>query len=371
MSAIVSRRELLRLAASGAAAWPALAHPAAAAPHPALREIAAGRGLLYGSYLNLFDLDADPQAPLIAARECGVMVAAMDWSQLSPTPTVTDFKQPDIDYRWARDRDMKFRGHVLVWGEDVPKWFPGLPSRDAAVKAVEDHIALMCRHFAGRMQSWDVVNEAIKLESGRADGLRETAFLAQIGPEYLDISFHAARRSDPAARLVYNEFGIEYDMPEQSARRRVLLGLLDGFKKRGTPIDAVGIQSHLATEWSAQFNDRVFSDFLREISDRGLGIMLTELDVRDRGAPSDFAKRDAEVAAVYRRYLEVALDNRAVSTVITWGLFDRDSAMVEFKYPDSVRADGLPPRPLPFDSQDRPKPAYAALAEALQKAPKR
>ncbi|MGH7093321.1 MAG: endo-1,4-beta-xylanase, partial [Stellaceae bacterium] len=85
-----------------------------------MRDIAAERGLLYGAYLNLFDLFADKQAPAIAARECGVMVSAMDWSQLSPTPQTTAFKQLDTDYRWARTTDMKFRGHVLIWGEDVP-----------------------------------------------------------------------------------------------------------------------------------------------------------------------------------------------------------------------------------------------------------
>lgn len=369
---MISRRELLRTAAGGVLAWPTLAGSASAAPAAPLRDIAAERGLLYGAYLNLFDLFADKQAPAIAARECGVMVSSqMDWSQLSPTPQTTDFKQLDINYRWARDHDMKFRGHVLVWGENVPAWFPELSTRAEAVKAMETHIAVMCRHFAGRMQSWDVVNEAIKLESGRPDGLRQTAFLEQIGPDYLDIAFHAARDSDPAAKLVYNEFGIEYDMPKQNARRHALLDLLDGFKRRGTPIDAIGIESHLATEWSDHFNDRVLAGFLRELSDRGLQIMLTELDVRDRGAPSDIARRDAEVASVYRRYLDVALDNRAVTAVITWGLFDRDSYLVEHHDPSLARPDGLPQRPLPFDSEDRPKPAYFALADALRRAPTR
>jgi endo-1,4-beta-xylanase len=245
-----------------------------------------------------------------------------------------------------------------------------LEDRADAVRAVHDHIARVCGHFAGRVQSWDVVNEAINLKHGRPDGLRRTVFLDLIGPEYLDIAFRAARQADPKAALVYNDFDFELGISWEADRRRVLLGLLDGFKKRGVPIDAVGLQSHLRTDTFDRFDEKVFADFLRELADRGLAILLSELDVSDRNAPADIARRDRLVASVYRRYLDVALANRAVTAVISWGLTDADRWVNSGTNPER-RADGLPARPLPFDADYVPAPAYVAIAEALAAAPKR
>jgi GH35 family endo-1,4-beta-xylanase len=38
--------------------------------------------------------------------------------------------------------------------------------------------------------------------------------------------------------------------------------------------------------------------------------------------------------------------------------------------PRTKRPDGLRPRPLPFDTEDRPKPVYWAMIEALRHAPR-
>lgn len=368
---MMTRRGFLGAAAAGAACRPAFA-AVDPAPGTPLRTIAASRGLLYGSYIDPWELTDEADYAALCERECGLMVTGrMDWDHLQPTPSHHDFTGVDADYDWATAHGMKFRGHTLVYGERAPAWYVGLPDRAAAVKALESHVAETCRHFAGRMQSWDVVNEAILLASPRPDKLRPHVFLDKIGPEYLDIAYHAARASDPTARLVYNEFDIEMELPDQLAKRRVLFDLIDGFKKRGTPLDAIGLQSHLFIADMAHFDEKAFSGFLDELAARGLQIMLTELDCVDKGAPSDIAARDAAVAAVYRRYLDVALAHRAVTTAITWGVSDRMSWIVSAGDPRTKREDGLRPRPLPFDADCRPKPVYAAMAEALRRAPRR
>jgi endo-1,4-beta-xylanase len=365
-----TRRSLLIAAAAGAACRPAIAAPPEGAA--GLRTIAATRGLLYGSYLDLWEFQAEPDYAALAARECGVMVSSrMDWDHLQPSPGRDEFSEVDTDEAWARAHDMKFRGHALVWGERAPKWFNAVPSRAAATDALEKHVAATCRHFAGRMQSWDVVNEAILVGSGRSDKLRPHVFLDKIGPDYIDISFRAARANDPGAKLVYNDFGVEFALPEQLEKRRVLLDLVDGLKRRGTPIDAVGLQSHLSIAEMAHFDEKGFSRFLDELAARGLEVMLTELDCIDRGAPSDIAGRDAAVAEAYRRYLDVALASQSVTTVINWGLSDRNSWVISGGDPLARRDDGLRVRPLPFDTDLRPKPAYEAIAEALRNAPRR
>ncbi|HEX3954682.1 MAG TPA: endo-1,4-beta-xylanase [Stellaceae bacterium] len=364
----LSRRGLLLGAAACGAGRTAFAAEETAG---GLRKIAAERGLSYGSYIDLDDPDNSATLRIVAPHECDLMVAGMDWKYVAPTRDCTDFSFCDADYAWSRAHDMKLRGHALVWGEKAPGWFSGLASRAEAQRALEDHVTVMCRHFAGRMTSWDVVNEAILISSGRRDKLRPQVFLEKLGPDYIDIAFRAARASDPAARLVYNDFGVEVDTSEQNEKRGVLLDLLDGLRKRGVPIDAVGLQSHLYYELMPHFNDKQFSGFLSDLASRGFEIIISELDVVDRGAPSDIAKRDAEVAAIYRHYLDVVLDNRAVKTVITWGLSDRESWISKGVDPLTRRSDGLPPRPLPFDNDYLPKPAYFAMADAFRAAPRR
>ncbi len=69
-----------------------------------------------------------------------------------------------------------------------------------------------------------------------------------------------------------------------------------------------------------------------------------------------------EVAETYRRYLEVALDEPAVVSLVTVGLSDRYTWLQE----DYPREDGAPRRPLPFDEELRPKPSLSALASSLE-----
>jgi endo-1,4-beta-xylanase len=338
-----------------------------AAAMTGLRQIAEARGLLFGSMVRGDVIGKDRAYGDMMARECDLFVSReAHFDYLEPHRGTFDFSAVETELAWATAHQMQFRGVSLLWGEHVPGWFAALGSRDDAARAVTDHVGQVCRHFAGKMQSWDVVNEGLKLENGRPDGLRTTAFLDRIGPDYIDLAFHAARDGDPKARLVYNDFGVELDVSWQRDKRRALLALIDGMKKRNVPLDAIGLQSHLALGSMAQFNERGFADFLKELGGRGLDILVSELDVSDRDGPVDVHQRDAQVAAAYRRYLDVALANPAVKIVISWGLTDRDN-WVESRQNPGRRADGHS-RPLPFDTDYLPKPAYVAIADALNAA---
>ncbi len=91
--------------------------------------------------------------------------------------------------------------------------------------------------------------------------------------------------------------------------------------------------------------------------------------MNDRLLPASCADRDREVAASARNFLDLALDEKAVVTLITWGLSDRTSWMLHDK--SGPRADRLSPRPLPYDNDLAPKPMRHAIAEALRSAPMR
>jgi endo-1,4-beta-xylanase len=104
----------------------------------------------------------------------------------------------------------------------------------------------------------------------------------------------------------------------------------------------------------------------------GIQIQITELDSTDEFAPASISGRDRCVADEYGRFLETALDEPAVKVLVTWGLSDRHSWIVRGEVgPDASRKDGLPSRPLPFDAAFTRKPAWTAIAQALQNAPSR
>jgi endo-1,4-beta-xylanase len=144
-----------------------------------------------------------------------------------------------------------------------------------------------------------------------------------------------------------------------------MLDLLTRLKQGGTPIHALGTQSHLmAGRYGV--DKPALRDFLRKVADLGLEIIVSELDVPDRYLPADPARRDAAIAQACHDLLEVALAEPAVKTVITWGLTDKYSWLSQDD--DVKRLDNLPSRGSPFDDALKPKPAYAALAQAFDAA---
>jgi len=95
------------------------------------------------------------------------------------------------------------------------------------------------------MHSWDVVNEAVDVKSGRPDGLRDSPWLELIGPGYLELAFRAARQADPSALLTYNDYGIELDTQEQIDKRGQVMMLVRRLKARGVPSTRWACRSHL------------------------------------------------------------------------------------------------------------------------------
>jgi endo-1,4-beta-xylanase len=357
----MTRREVI--AGAGAAAL--LAPPAAA--RPALREIAATRGLLYGSCILASQVRADDGFTALVRRECAALVTENDlkWSFISAAPGQYDFTRADAIAAFAAANGMALRGHTLVWYHRTPDWFLGLDRADAE-RALERHIATLAGRYRGRVLVWDVVNEPIEVADGRADGLRRAVFLDTIGPHYIERAFAAAHAADPDARLLLNEYGIEYETPAAAAKRAALLRLLERLRRAGTPVQALGVQAHLdVRRWP--FSASHLRRFLAEVAGLGLDIAITELDVADSLVPGDVEARDRLVADEYARFLDAALAEPAVSLVMTWGLSDRHSWIVRGESGDG-RKDGFAPRPLPFDAALQPKPAWDSLVRAFDAA---
>jgi endo-1,4-beta-xylanase len=337
-----------------------------------LKAKAAAKGLIYGAAGRYKDLLADPKLAASLVQDCAVLVPEWElkWSvgdqPLRPGPSQFDFTQADGMIEFAQAHNLLMRGHTLVWHWSLPDWLEEKVNRQNAERSLVSHIRTVAGRYAGQIHSWDVVNEAIALEDGKENGLRNTPWLELLGPNYIDLAFQTAAEADPNALLVYNDYGLEYDRQTDAAKRTAVLKLLERLKAGGTPVHALGIQSHLGGD-ATDFNPSKLRRFLADVASLGLKIMITELDVIDQKLPADISTRDRIVASAYEDYLSTVLDEPAVIAVLTWGLSDRYTWLSDF----NPRADGAPVRPLPLDENMNRKLAWNAIARAFDQAPVR
>ncbi len=340
-----------------------------------LKERAAAKNLIYGSLGRHRTLLSDREFASRFPQECDILVAGneLKWRNLHTSPDYFDFSRGDWLAEFAQRRNMLFRGHTLVWHNALPEWFKDQVNQQNAEGILIDHIEKVAGHYAGKMHSWDVVNEAVHLPDGNSNSLRNSPWLEFLGPDYIELAFHAAREADPKALLVYNENDLWYEgklwpkVPNGSAKKVAVLKLLERLKSRGTPIDVFGLQGHLRGSYMEHLNPKKLRAFLADVAALDLKIMITELDVRDHKLPKDINVRDRLVATAYEDFLSVVLDEPAVMAIMTWGLSDRDTWLSR----RSPRKDGLPVRPLPLDDQLNRKLAWNAIARAFDNAPMR
>jgi endo-1,4-beta-xylanase len=352
---MLNRRDFVKSCAMASLAYPFAASPLYARGGETLKEAAAQAGLLYGSPLFPQDLNK-PRLLDLYEEQTSIITCTVYMRRTQPERGHFDLEASDRVRDFARSKKIQLRCHTLVYGKATPDWVREV-GRDQAEKVLVQHIRTLVARYAGQMHSWDVVNEALDSKSGRADLFKETPWLELLGTDYVELAFRTAAEADPKAIMTYNDFGIEGDSPEHEDKRRAMLHLLEQLKKKDVPIGGYGLESHIGPHW----HGTKLGHFLREIEQLGLKIFVTELDVRDNQLPADIGSRDRAVADTYSRYLDVVLENRAVEAVLTWGLYDGDSWLRETQ----ARSDGQHVRPLPFDEDLRPKPAFDALLHAF------
>jgi endo-1,4-beta-xylanase len=352
--------------AGATAAWHVLLDRAArgsAAAIESLRIVASARGLHFGAAAEN-NMPGLPRAyQELFLQQCELFSADLSWASTGPTPGAVDLSRVDPTLSFAFNHGLRLTGSHLLWYEAFPSWFGHAGNRDRINEVVVEHVTQMVSTFRGRTFSWNVVNEAIEPREGRSDGLRVRGLFDRIDLSAIILAFRAAKDADPQALLTYNDYGLESDTAEQQARRDTLLRLLDTFARNNTPIGAIGLQSHLILGDDQPFNEVKYRKFLSNISSRGLKIIISELDVLEPASQHSTLDTDRAVADLYTRFLSTALDERAVTAVVVWALSDRYSWLRERKR----RA----LRPLPFDENFRPKPAFYAILDALRHAPSR
>jgi endo-1,4-beta-xylanase len=340
----ITRRQGLAFGAASAvaAALPRLAWADAA---PSLNTLAQRKGMRFGSAIAAGgggSFHNAPYAALIEA-ECGVLVPEneMKWQALRPSPTRFNFAPADAIFDYATRNGLALRGHNLLWNRPQwqPAWFKdydfGVKPATEAASLLTTHINTVCGRYKGKIKSWDVVNETVLPETG---DLAQTYLSKAMGSTeaLVDLAFHTAREAAPDAQLVYNDY-MSWETGNETHRAGVLR-FLEGLRKRGTPVDALGVQSHLVAQDRAQ--EREWRSFIDAVTGMGYQLLITEFDVRDRGFPKDIVKRDADVASLSKSYLDMMFSYHQLRDVLAWGLCDKFSWLQGFE----PRADGVPTR---------------------------
>jgi endo-1,4-beta-xylanase len=375
----LSRREFVQTASAigGMAALDRTGWAQVSAAGDSIRSAAASRGLLAGCAVAARPLRDDAAYAALLRAQAGIVVAesAFKFGPLRPTPDTFFFDDADALVQFAEANGMKVRGHNFVWHRQLPGWFSSYVNPANAEQVLVNHIERVAGRYAGKIHSWDVVNEAIQVSDGLPGGFRNSPWQKLLPgsgpvPAYIEIAYRTTRRVDPKALLVYNDYGIEGEDAGSAAKREAVLGLLRGMQQRGVPIDALGVQSHISAG-AGKDGSHTYGVGLRKLitTVRGMGlkVLLTEMDVNDRALPAAIPARDAAVAEAYASYLKLTLADPAVIALLTWGITDRYTWLNH----EDARADNLPERCLPFDPDLQPTPAFAAEIKALRNAPLR
>ena len=338
----------------------------------------------------------------------------MKWQLIHPREGKDgyDFAGADALVAFGLSNRMEIVGHTLVWHSQTPNWVfagtnppppgatnpppafagrgtnaagtnrvgrggfgpgfgPGFgryngprASREELLQRMREHIHTVVGRYKGKVKVWDVVNEALA-DGGPENVMRTSLWSEIIGPDFIAKAFEYAHEADPDAILRYNDYGLENPVKIQK-----LVTLVRSLQEKKVPIHAIGTQAHLNVS-TAGFEQMDRS--LTEIAKLGLPIHVTELDINsaqggqrttgaDIGANAATTQgglvsdADQKLANAYAGIFRAFVKHRdKVKMVTFWGVNDAVS----------WRAGG---KPLVFDGDNRPKPAFEAVLKEAQKA---
>ena len=331
---------------------------------PSSASVSAENLIPYGAAVRSDALASDLPYRNAVIANCQMVVpeSELKWLELRPASGEYRFEKADAIIDFARQNAIEVRGHTLAWYGALPAWTEGIATRAEAERELVDHIATVVSRYRGAIPSWDVINEPLVDWPENASSLRPSIWARRIGPDYLRLALKTAAAADPDARLVLNEYDIEFTGPRFAARRQALIQLLRSLRDSDAPLHAVGLQAHL-------FADRTIDRdglqaLLAEIKALKLDVWVTELDVIDYELPGQIGERDTMVAGVAGLFLGAVCEVVRPKAILTWGLSDRYTWVpIYFK-----RRDGMPNRPLPLDAELKRKPLFDVIEEFRRKA---
>ncbi|OMH34245.1 endo-1,4-beta-xylanase [Tersicoccus sp. Bi-70] len=333
-----------------ATAAPASPHAGGSSHHAdSLRSLAAPIGLRIGTAVNTDQLASNATYRNITASQFSTVTPenVMKWEVVEPTRGTYDWAAADRLVAFAQANHQLVRGHTLVWHSQLPSWLTAAApqmSPDELRAILRQHVIDQVTHFKGQIWQWDVVNEAFN-----DDGtLRDSIWLQKLGPGYIADAFRWAHQADPKAKLFYNDYNIEYTGPKSNA----VYALVKSLKAQGVPIDGVGFQTHLDTQYplpDLQSNLQRFADLRLDVAE-------TEVDVRTT-LPVTATEQSAQVAG-YTQTLQACMAVKRCISYTVWGFDDGNSWV-----PGVFAGEGAA---TVYDEKFQPKAQYYALQQALE-----
>ncbi|MCF3107731.1 endo-1,4-beta-xylanase [Niabella sp. CC-SYL272] len=340
------------------------------------RKIGRAPASLKEAFKNDFLIGTALSAGQIGERDAGARVLVpqqfnaitpenvMKCEAIHPQWNRYDYKLADEYVNYGSRRQMFIVGHTLIWHSQLPGFVHRIKSPDSLRLFMQQHIHTIASRYAGRVNSWDVVNEALN-EDGT---LRRSVFFEKLGPSYIAEAFKLAAEAAPGTLLYYNDYNIE-----QPAKRRGAIELIRKIQASGARIDGVGIQGH----WHlGQVPFRDLEQSIADFSALGIKVAITELDINVLPRPKNMsgaevsqkfasdpemnpypnglpAALEEQLAKDYEQLFKILVKyKQQISRVTFWGVHDGQSWLNNWPIP------GRTNYPLLFDRQGRPKPAY-------------
>jgi endo-1,4-beta-xylanase len=270
-----------------------------------------------GAALNPGVLGSDEAYRAVAGSEfnCAVAEYGMKWDSMEPEQGTFDFSLGDQVVDFAEQHGMRVKGHALVWHGATPEWVLGVTSPNALRAVIRDYVTAVVTHFKGKVEAWDVVNEAISDSGGT---FRNSHFYKVLGTEFFEVAFEAARAADPDVELLYNDYGGE----GLGVKSDAIYELVKDLKESGIPIDGIGLQSHLTH--TGVPSDQLEAN-MKRLAALGLSINLSEIDVRMGRATGTLDEKLAQQAEIYRQLAVACAEQPACTGLFVWGFTDAHS----------------------------------------------
>lgn len=301
----------------------------------------------FGTATNEYQFnDTRYLAELNNTLDFGILTPAnsMKWDSTEAAQGQFTFANAEQVVRQAQKHGQMMRGHNCVWHSQLPSWVSdGGFDKKTLLQIVDTHCSTVVGHFKNQIYSWDVINEPFN-EDGT---FRESVFYNTTGTDYFAAALRAARHADPKTKLYINDYNIEGTGPKSDG----MYNLVKSLKKKGVPIDGVGVQGHLIV---GSVPTTIEENF-RKFASLGVEVAITELDIRME-LPATKEKLEQQKKD-YQYVISACKKVPACIGITIWDWSDKYSWV-----PDVFPGEGFP---LPWDEDYKKKPAYWGILEGF------
>ena len=248
---------------------------------------------------------------------------------LQPVEGEFNFTEADKFVEFGEKNGLWITGHCLIWHSQLPRWFcvdeNGENVSAEVLKArMKSHISTVVGRYKGRINGWDVVNEAI-LEDGT---YRKSKFYEILGEEFIPLAFQYAHEADPQVELYYNDYNEWY-----KGRIETVVRLINTLKSRGIRIDAIGMQGHIGMDGPTIAESK---EAILAYTKAGVKVMVTEFDLSILPPPRRGIGADLSVNEEYRQQINPYTEGVPNEVMSAWTNRMLDFFKLFLKYQDRV-----------------------------------